>query len=368
MLHDTQTMKAFTRLAVLPSMTSDELSLERIKQMRKQPLPGEEHFVWAIQTDNDASTRQLLPVWIADPVQRAVAKWSETKAVWTERIERMENQALTKAKQQDYNHWLAHGQEAQFLFSREKEKEIKRIRKNANLKHLEEDVFSVQINFCLDDEMVFIKAGDGAVRRLVVLSMTEVANPQLPDFLDHKIPEALLREAAAEGALVEEEDQDQADDLDQQGCEDGEMQQQEALLKADTQDQDAQEILADSSDEEDLADLVGRAISAPVSRVKSFMHREEWLKLEGLGLTMLPVGKGIYIGCHASSRTWQGFYPSAKSGMSFTWGPSTKRTPAEACLKAIRGIVEHHCQLQKKDRLWQSQLEKIIKAEATLDF
>jgi len=66
--------------------------------------------------------------------------------------------------------------------------------------------------------------------------------------------------------------------------------------------------------------------------------------------------KGCSISYHKTGQQWPGFYPGVHTGLSSTWGGTTKRSEREALIRVLRSIFQAH-----KD-IWKVQLEKIQKA------
>ena len=112
-----------------------------------------------------------------------------------------------------------------------------------------------------------------------------------------------------------------------------------------------------TSDQEDLmeilADTEDEGVPPQHRRVKSFMHRPSWQRLERHGLTHIPTAvPGVYIGCHATTRCWQSFFPGVHSGLSFSWSGSTNRTEVEALLKCLKALLSAYTQKFPREKLW----------------
>lgn len=184
------------------------------------------------------------------------------------------------------------------------------------------------------------------------------AESEVPNILDQR-PTAQQVQDALDHQLEE--------DVDETVCsEDGydetalELQEQHAQLE---QEMDLEEIMAESSEEE----LLQEAFAGKHKRVKTFQHREAYRKLQDRGLVDIPsVIPGVFLGCHGTSRAWQGWLPDFHSGLSYTWGGATGRTEPEALLRVIQSLLECHCKRFPKDKLWPLQLEKVQHAAATV--
>ena len=142
--------------------------------------------------------------------------------------------------------------------------------------------------------------------------------------------------------------------------------QQDAGEQSDEQseNEEGEYLLADSDEEVNQFHVVSK-----VEKVKSFSFREAYQRLDKLGLCSLPRHvQGCSLSYHGKERRWQGLYPTAKVGMSFSWGGITKRNECEALLSAVRAVLTAHCRACPKDKLWASQLDKVKVAEATQKF
>ena len=178
-------------------------------------------------------------------------------------------------------------------------------------------------------------------------------------------------------AELQDQDEDPVSDLEQKGearndeMADKEQDMDRALQDDVVEDEDQEqgcEVLL-SSDEE-LPNLgLEAGMMKNVIRVKTFNARQAWMTLESKGLTALPRHvRGVSISYHAVERRWQGIYPGSTVGMSASWGGSTNRSEQEACLKAIRSVLQAHVAASPKDSMWAAQLRKVEAAEATGSF
>eukprot|EP00438_Fugacium_kawagutii_P004289 Skav204001 [mRNA] locus=scaffold1114:82733:83419:+ [translate_table: standard] len=225
-------------------------------------------------------------------------------------------------------------------------------------------MFSLVVHMSISPQDLLIQAGNGDARRLVVLQgkakMCE--DEQALGFLDQGLEENALEHLEKPW---EEENQEEDDGCEDHGVLDEEqamVEQEEQISHAHAEASDLEEVLAFSSEEEGLADMVKK----PFVRVKSFQHREAYKSLEARGLVLLPQG-GVHISYHKSTRAWTGFYRGQKAeGLCYTHGGTTKRTETEALLKVIMGILKAHVAQFPRDGLWRAQLEKVKHAEATI--
>lgn len=125
------------------------------------------------------------------------------------------------------------------------------------------------------------------------------------------------------------------------------------LALSDGSESEGDFVLADSDD--DVKDFA--IVDGKVEKVKNFLFRPTFQKLRELG--------GCNIIYHSKERRWQGIYPGKTKGMSSSRGGHTNRTQEEALIKVIRAVLTAYCEAWPKDKLWKTQLEKVVKAEAT---
>lgn len=105
-------------------------------------------------------------------------------------------------------------------------------------------------------------------------------------------------------------------------------------------------------------------IGKPFAKVKTFMTRDAYVKLEKLGAVLLP--PGAWVGYHKGSRQWQGFFDGSSKNLTCTHDGSTKRTESEALLRVVHGILTMYCEKHPKDKMWRSQLHKVDAINATV--
>ena len=127
-------------------------------------------------------------------------------------------------------------------------------------------------------------------------------------------------------------------------------------------DADCEEIMAYSDEEHMVAGMA----ESKFNRVKTFMYREAYQRLQARGATMLPSSCGAFLGYHATTRTWQGYYRQKSISLSFTRGGRTHRSETEALFRVIRGIVQQYCNDFPRDLMWKGQLNKLLDLEATI--
>lgn len=105
--------------------------------------------------------------------------------------------------------------------------------------------------------------------------------------------------------------------------------QQDAGEQSDEQseNEEGEYLLADSDEEVNQFHVVSK-----VEKVKSFSFREAYQRLDKLGLCSLPRHvQGCSLSYHGKERRWQGLYPTAKVGMSFSWGESPREMNVKPC-------------------------------------
>ena len=168
-------------------------------------------------------------------------------------------------------------------------------------------------------------------------------------------------EDAADDFNGEHEENDNGEHMEIDAEEQEFMENAEAIQDQD--DSDKEEILYYSSEEETVKGMA----TSNFGRVKSFDHRPEWKALSARGATEIP--PNCFIGYHATSRTWQGYFGESGGGsgsISRTHGGKTNRTPGEALLMVIQGMVEYYCSKFPRDKVWKKQLERLDTISQTI--
>lgn len=366
-------MKAILDLNVIPELSDPAASLEELKALRSLPMKGERQTVWCIQNGEDISSRQALPGFISAHIAKKVATWASANGKWEEMIYQrgLVGKNLTPASEKKYQEWVEENKEQRLLFSKSAERLVTKINGKMSAAKIQKEYFSIQINMSTDPEQLSIKAGSGEARRLLLLRGEPVETDLFPKFLGG-VSEAVAT-ALASGQLKDHEEEandscsDGPVDLEAREAEIAEMAvtAENAVLEAEEKETFAEEweILGFSDEEEEVKNL----LPGHGHRVKSFMHREAYQKLEGYGVTALPMACSAHLAYHSTSRTWQGYFKGSSVGLTYTHGGSTHRSEAEALLKAIKGIIEKYVMDYPRDRLWRSQLTKVQDVEAKVD-
>ena len=345
-------------------MRCEQGELESLDALREEPLQGEQSLTWAIQIEDDEETRQALPGWIVKPIERGLVKWSEERQKWLDKIDdRMAaGKNLTPAVQKQYDKWCDDNKELCLLFSKHSQCVVHSLRKNVNPERVKTDMFSVQVALSPDPSDLVIQVGTGEAVRLVLLKGQPLAGQgidiDLPYVLDQSIADGVV-EKLEKKALRREDDMhsDHGDDQDV-----GQLQEEDAMVAKDFNDSDLEEVLAGSSDDEELDGI----IPGKFTRVKTFMHRESYKSLDAMGLSHLPPG-GVHISYHKGTRQWTGYFPGRKSeGLCFSHGGSTHRSEGEALLLVIKGLLEAYLEVFPHDKKWRRQYDKVTSAEATV--
>lgn len=151
--------------AVLEPPDPEEAARDELK--RTKAMAGETATIWAIQPTEDPASRQALPSWVSLPLEKGVAKWGEENKKWEVKINRRlnEGKCLTPADQAKYDNFREKRSELKFLFNKETQSHLVKIRSNASLKNL----FSLQVNMSSNADDLKVRAGSGAFHKLVML-------------------------------------------------------------------------------------------------------------------------------------------------------------------------------------------------------
>lgn len=356
-------MQQILQLDQLPDQSLDENERAQMQMLRNEPMEGERHMIWAIQSGSDEQTRQALPSWMCEPIRRYTAKWLEEHKSWQLKISRRaaEGKNLTERMQKLYTDWQEEKKTIRLLFNKVKQCEVTTVRKNADVARMRRELFSIDIEMSPEASLVKLKAGGGNSFKLVVLlgaAQPGIENENaVPSSLDQGLAEGALRSVdQAEEALL-------ADSDEEMEAKDGFLDEQEALVTeaAALEGSGHEEVLGFSSEEEELRNLVPPGYV----RVKAFHHRPAYCKLEALGLVALPPG-GIHISYHSGSRTWSGYHPDKGSKeLCYTHSGTTRRTEAEALLLVIRGLLKLYMDKHPRDGMWRLQHDRVVEALAT---
>lgn len=208
-----------------------------------------------------------------------------------------------------------------FLFDKVKKCLVTKLRANARMDSICERMFSLQVQMANISEEVTMKAGNGKSYRLVVLRGEPSERPELdmPQCLDRGLANGILEKMQKS----QEDDEFEENEIDGPVMEEMEqLREEQACMEA-----EELEVVGNTSDEEEISAVVSKSTGAGYRRVKTFNHLPEYQKLETLGLTLIPSHvPGVFLSCHKTSRSWQGFYPGPSEQLSYSFGGTTKRT------------------------------------------
>ena len=342
---NTSCLRDLTQLVEVPAI-SPNTDLNELEQLRNMPMPGEEEIVWALEESGKPETRQALPDWIATPLVSQLLKWSHERQSWEDKIAERPNQRLTPAAQRKYDEWLEKGQVKRLLYNKGRKTLVthESVKDLASVKKNRANLFLVTLKMSDDVSQLQVQACDGECRNLVALKGEPFSRPGLaPDFLTKAVPETELEQLQLQPEVEENE-------------QDGEL---EAMLDEEKRLEDIQEE-APKVTESDLMDIMALSEDEPElqhapkhKRVKTFMTRPAYQKLARHGLTDIPTTvPGTCLGCHATSRQWQAFFPGTHTGLSYSWGGATNRSEEEALLKTIKGLLTAFTERYPRETLW----------------
>lgn len=311
-------MGSLLRLTAVPATSSSVAVVEKARTMREEPLEGETGLLWALEVDGDAATRQVLPEWVASPIEQYISYFSNEARKWekTRHSRALQGKELTQQQQEKFTSWMTLARRKHILYDKIDHTVISKLRSNADIDKLKDRMFSLEIAVQDDLAQVKVKCANGEERDLVLLR-GEGVDCDVPGCLNgvaNNIAEELAAPAIDAEAGVEEADQEV--NFDQQ-------QEEHILMTGDAENSgDELQIWANSSDEEAIQEIVPTG----ATKVKSFSHRPAFVVLEKEGLTMVPSHKdGVFISFHKTTRSWQGFYPGSTLQMSFSFEGTTGR-------------------------------------------
>ena len=200
--------------------------IEEMQHLQKVPMPGERQVIWAVQSKDDATTRQALPFWVSEPIARRVAIWADQNRVWEDKIDSrmLRGLHLTRVQQENYDRWKQDHQVQTLVFSKRTGSQVIRLKADTDIRTVEGDLFSIKVSMSADPDELTVQAGNGEIQRLVVLRGEASQEAKIPGCLDHGL---------APGALAEDfNDDEKQDEVDGQEP-DPDQQEQEALEIAD---------------------------------------------------------------------------------------------------------------------------------------
>eukprot|EP00438_Fugacium_kawagutii_P013459 Skav231263 [mRNA] locus=scaffold2436:74586:81781:+ [translate_table: standard] len=367
---DRDSMSGLLSLTTIPEMGCEDKEVEDLDDLRTRPLEGEERMIWAIQpmeSDEEPPPRQPLPRWIASPLERAIVRWVEEHQVWMDKIDErhLEGKALTPSAQKQFDNWQKNSREVTMLFNKRTQSLSPAPRKNANINRLKEELFALTVHLSMDASQLLVQAGLGECKRLVALKGQENADTSiLPDFVSENmgvgVEETLSKQLVDERDMPDEDADLALDEIDGREDQDKAEMEAENHVLAEGMDPDAEEVLAYTSEEEELKSF----ISTPFVRVKAFTHRTAYQKLNAKGLVDLPP-HGVVISYHQGSRQWSGYFNGSSVGLCFSHGGSTKRSECEALLLCIKAVLTVYLEKNPRDKAWKQQLDKVRHAEAS---
>lgn len=326
-------------LTNVPETTGCPEDLAKLKLLRDVPLEGEEEIMWAIQQDDTPSTRQVLPEWISGPVSRQLMRWAREAHAWDIKMARRSDGELAPAQRKKFEQWKEHTQEKYMFFNKKHRQQVLHTIDPASLQRVQKEVFVI-LKPDTDASKLKLQAGNGDSRQLVALKGIPVREADAPDFLSAAILDLSLvpAEPADLEEVVEEEkeQEDNPSDLEQMEME-----------RAEKEDADL-ELLLMTEDEKEISEELPRH-----KRIKTFMHRDAYQTLARHNLTDIPTSvTGICIGCHSTTRCWQGFVPEVHQGLSFSWGGTTGRSEIEALVQCLKGILNAYIDRFPRESIW----------------
>ena len=300
-----------------------------------------------------------LPTFMSEVLEINVCQYVTAFGQWQARIDQRlhrHGKSLTKRQQATYDAWKL-TLEPTFVFSKAKKALVH------DPKRVTQDCVAFKLHLHDDAEKLAISSSDGTRYRLVLLSGAPSDKSPVPAVLESGVPPNMMPQAQAVSPQLDEEDhEDVLCDEEQLRTDKDDAQQMDQASEESDEDDDDYQILGDTDDE-----LEAYGLPSHMPKVKDFNNRQSWKDLMTEGLVLLPRHvKGCSISYHKTGQQWQGFYPNVHTGLSSTWGGTTKRSEREALIRVCRGVIQAHIATNPKDKeIWKVQLEKIKKAEGT---
>eukprot|EP00438_Fugacium_kawagutii_P025513 Skav224451 [mRNA] locus=scaffold3438:3800:13300:+ [translate_table: standard] len=180
---------------------------ELIRSAAMRQIPGKDEKVtqWAIE--DDSKVKQPLPSWIALPIERKVTEWAAENSKWESKVEDRAaiGKPLAPTAQKRYDEFVKDKSECKLLFSKKGQKQVVKLRSNADWRKLQDDLFTIQIQMSSDPEQLRIKAADGSSQRLLLWQGEPTKKDMLPMFLANAGVSAAVAEAALQDFHEHEE-------------------------------------------------------------------------------------------------------------------------------------------------------------------
>ena len=303
------------------SMPPEEL--DELRAMRETAMPGETTLIWAVQDGDDTTTRQALPGWVAKPIEKFALNWGDECKKWKElSLSRSrQGKGFTPLQQKNHDDFAQNRSVCKLLYNKDTKSHVSNLRSNADLKSISKNHFSLTVRALNDGAIFEVQAATGEPKKLMLLQGDPVPleDGEIPADLDSGVA-AEIAAAAAEGNLQDLHERHEEQEGEELGAEFIDALEEEKQLE---EEKILEEVCCNTSDEEEVSKLFP---SEGFVKVKAFCYRDEYKKLQGQGLTMIPNHmQGIFLSFHKGTRTWQGFYPGVSTGLCYTFGGSTKR-------------------------------------------
>ena len=319
-------MKGFLALAKVPLEPPDDNTIQQLREARESAMTGETALIWALQDLECPESRQALPMWVAKPVEQFVMTWADEKSRWSKVLQDRHlkgKDSLTECQEKGFQDFKEHRSEIRLLFNQEEQRSIHRVQSKAELKKAGNKLFSMKVTADYETGCFQVKTGKGAVKELVLLKGEPTESDPVPECLGgvaadiaSAVVNGELECEAAEAVIIGLDEEENMADMDHMEDE-----------KAWEEEKDLEEVCCNTSDEE----VVTKAMcGSDFKKVKSFFHRPAFQKLDSQGLVMIPSHvHGAFLSFHATSSTWQAFYPDSTVQMSFTFGGKAKSNLAD---------------------------------------
>ena len=114
-------MKSILNLTDIPDLSpAAGTSLAELQELRSLPMKGGRQMIWCLQSGDDISSREALPLFVATHIATRVAAWSFANSSWEEKIHNRAilGKNLTTAAESKYQQWQAQNKEQKLLFSK----------------------------------------------------------------------------------------------------------------------------------------------------------------------------------------------------------------------------------------------------------
>ncbi|CAJ1384315.1 unnamed protein product [Effrenium voratum] len=191
-------MTRLCHLTELPEFAGEEDG--EMEHMRMHQIDGETSYQWAIQLNEDVSSRRLLPEYVGKILGMRVCKFAQEHASWEGAIRKRAEMGkpLTNTQQVRHTVFLASAQE-KLIFCKRRKRLI------CDAKQVNKECFALELNLSDDATKLTLAPVRGTAHRLVLLKAgTMDAAALIPSELDRPVPGDIVPDDQSDGDVENE--------------------------------------------------------------------------------------------------------------------------------------------------------------------